>query len=360
MIDLRVLHIDWINEASAKNNKADKILVEKVVRALLLLEGLSASGVHFIFKGGTALMLMQGSTKRLSIDIDIIMPAKRGLDKAFEKIVKEKKFTRFELQERWHINSNIEKAHYKFFFEPAYRTARLEEYVLLDILFEKPQYQQLVAQNIDSTFVLQNGEPLQVQVPCFADILGDKLTAFAPNTTGIPYEKGGQSRAMEIIKQLYDIGNLFEELQNPLVTATTFHAFAKTELGYRNIEGDTKLVLDDLFDTALTVSTRGQLGNGKIEDLMHGIGQLKQYIFSENYHIEKAIAHAARAAYTATLIRTKEKTIQRFTNPMEIKDWNITNQQYNKLNKLKKSNPEAFYYWYQALMLLNLTGDRAT
>ena len=50
MIDLGVLHIDWINEASAKNNKADRILVEKVVRALLLLEGLSASGIEFIFK----------------------------------------------------------------------------------------------------------------------------------------------------------------------------------------------------------------------------------------------------------------------------------------------------------------------
>ena len=101
MIDLGVLNIDWINEASAKNNKADKILVEKVVRALLLLEGLSESGMKFIFKGGTALMLMQGSTKRLSIDIDIIIPTKEvELDKIFEKIIKDKEFTRFELQER--------------------------------------------------------------------------------------------------------------------------------------------------------------------------------------------------------------------------------------------------------------------
>ena len=229
MIDLGVLHIDWINEAAARNNKADKILVEKVVRALLLLEGLSASGLNFIFKGGTALMLLQGSTKRLSIDIDIIMPVKEELDKAFKKITTGKGFTRFELQER-HVNSQIEKAHYKFFFEPAYRTARAEEYVLLDILFEKSQYQKLVTQNIDSTFVFQNGKPLQVQMPGFDDILGDKLTAFAPNTTGIPYEKGGQSRAMEIIKQLYDIGNLVEQMQNPAITATTFHAFAKTEL----------------------------------------------------------------------------------------------------------------------------------
>ena len=88
--------------------------------------------------------------------------------------------------------------------------------------------------------------------------------------------------------------------------------------------------------------------------LMHGIGQLKQYIFSENYHIEKAVIHAARAAYMAALIRTGEKTLQRFTEPMEIKDWNIANQQFNKLNKLRKSNPEAFFYWHQALTLLKL------
>lgn len=353
MIDSGVLHIDWINEASAKNNKADKILVEKVVRALLLLEGLSASGFKFIFKGGTALMLMQGSTKRLSIDIDIIVPDKVELDQIFETIVKNKGFTRFELQER-KVLSTIQKAHYKFHYMPAHKTAQAEEYVLLDILFEKSQYQQINSIDIDSTFVFQKGSPLQVQVPDFDDIMGDKLTAFAPNTTGIPYEKGGQSRAMEIIKQLYDIGNIFIDIKNPSITAATFHAFAKTEMGYRDIKGDTNLVLDDIIDASLTISTRGQLGGGKPDALMHGIAQLKQYIFSENYHIEKAITHGARAAYMAAIIKTDAKTINRFADPMEIKDWIIANQQYNKLNKLKKSNPEAFFYWFNALTLLIL------
>ena len=358
MIDLGVLHIDWINKASAKNNKADKILVEKVVRALLLLEGLSASGLNFIFKGGTALMLMQGSTKRLSNDIDIIIPTKGvQLDEIFEKTVKDKGFTRVEVQER-KVISTIEKVHYKFHYVPAYKTAHAEEYVLLDILFEKPQYQNINSLDIDSTFVFQNGTPIQVQVPGFDDILGDKLTAFATNTTGIPYEKGGLSRTMEIIKQLYDIGNIFVDANNPLVTSTTFHAFAKTELDYRDISGDTNIVLDDIIDTSLTISTRGQLGNGKLDALMHGIAQLKQYIFSENYHIEKAIIHASRATYIAAIIKTGTKTINRFTDPMEIKDWSITNQQYNKLNKLKKSNPEAFYNWFNALTLLNLTEEK--
>ncbi len=72
------------------------------------------------------------------------------------------------------MNSNIEKAHYKFFFEPASRASRAEEYVLPDILFEKSQCQQLVKQNIESIFVFQNGAPLQVQMPGYDDILGDK------------------------------------------------------------------------------------------------------------------------------------------------------------------------------------------
>ncbi len=261
------------------------------------------------------------------------------------------------MQER-KVISTIEKAHYKFHYVPAYKTAQTEEYVLLDIVFEKPQYQNINSLDIDSTFVFQNGTPIQVHVPSFDDILGDKLTAVAPNTTGIPYEKGGQSRAMEIIKQLYDIGNIFEDADNPLVTSTTFHAFAKTELSYRDISGDTKLVLDDIIDTSLTISTRGQLGSGKPDALMHGIAQLKQYIFSENYHIEKAITHAARAAYIAAIIQRGEKIIRRFTDPMEIKDWTIANQQYNKLNKLRKSNPEAFYYWYHTLTLLDLIDDK--
>lgn len=353
MIHPDVLHINWINEVSAKNNKADKILVEKVIRALLLLEGLSQSGLNFVFKGGTALMLLQGSTKRLSIDIDIILPEHLPLDLVFEKIVAEKSFTRFALQER-HVQSNIEKKHYKFFYQPVYRTTSAEEYVLLDILIEKPQYQKLETQNIDSTFVYQNENPLTVSVPCFDDILGDKLTAFAPNTTGIPYEKNGVGRAMEIIKQLYDIGNLFEASNKPLIYAKTFRAFAKTELAYRNIEGDETQVLDDILDTALTISTRGKQGNGNMEALNRGIIQLKRYIFSENYHIEKAVTHASRAAYAAAIIKTNQESVSRFTDPMAIKDWMILNPSYNKLNKLKKSNPEAFFYWYNALILLNL------
>ncbi len=59
---------------SKQHRNADKILAEKVIRALLLLEGLTKQKLPFVFKGGTALMLHFNSIKRLSIDIDIILP----------------------------------------------------------------------------------------------------------------------------------------------------------------------------------------------------------------------------------------------------------------------------------------------
>jgi predicted nucleotidyltransferase component of viral defense system len=73
MIQQETLTQQWIDTVSKSNRKADKILVEKVIRALLLLEGLANSELPFIFKGGTALMLLLNSAKRLSIDIDIIV-----------------------------------------------------------------------------------------------------------------------------------------------------------------------------------------------------------------------------------------------------------------------------------------------
>jgi hypothetical protein len=36
-----------------------------------------------------------------------------------------------------------------------------------------------------------------------------------------------------------------------------------------------------------------------------------------------------------------------FKDPLELKDWLIAEPMNTKLNKLKKSNPEAFFYWYK-------------
>ena len=336
----------------ASDNRADPGLVEKLVRALLLLEGLVESGLPFVFKGGTSLMLHFDSGKRLSIDIDIIISDSGiELESILENVVAGQGFTRVEVQHR-RVESTIKKAHYKLFYEPARRHAPEQEYVLLDILFEDVHYHRLEKRPIASHFAPRIEPDIEVDVPTLEGLLGDKLTAFAPNTTGIPYEKEGRSMSMEIIKQLFDIGCLFDVAEDVAVIKKTFHAFAAAELDYR---GDSSLtpndVIADIFATSLGIVTRGKEGNTIFEEMQDGINRIKSFIYSENYHLDKAITHASKAAYLVTLIEENGDSIKRFDPSIDMSVWKIVEPLTNKLNRLKKSNPEAFYYWYQVFEL---------
>lgn len=72
MINPRSRTVEWITEAAQRLGARDIILVEKTIRAFSLLEALARSGCPFLFKGGSSLMLHLSTSKRLSIDIDII------------------------------------------------------------------------------------------------------------------------------------------------------------------------------------------------------------------------------------------------------------------------------------------------
>jgi predicted nucleotidyltransferase component of viral defense system len=145
MINQSELSAEWLNKISKQHRNADKILVEKVIRALLLLEGLAEKNLPFIFKGGTALMLHFNSAKRLSIDIDIILSNEiENLESILDAIAEEQGFLRKELQHR-STNSKIKKEHYKFFYTPLHKTKKDEEYVLLDILFEDVNYVNIIS-----------------------------------------------------------------------------------------------------------------------------------------------------------------------------------------------------------------------
>ena len=189
-------------------------------------------------------------------------------------------------------------------------------------------------------------------------MLGDKLTAFAPNTTGIPYEKSGHSMAMEIIKQLYDIGNLFDDIENLEIVRETFKQFALKELSYRKLAQNQSIVLKDIFETALCISTRGLEGNGNYTALQNGISQIRAFIFSETYQIEKAIVHSAKAAYLSKLIELNENKLEPFENALQVADWTIEQPFVTRLNKLKKSNPQAFFYWYKTYELVKETSSK--
>jgi len=198
MINTESLNENWIQDI-AKKHKSDPILVEKVIRALYLLETLQQTNLKFIFKGGTALMLMLPEPKRFSIDIDIIVPDKsQDIESYLDQVIQNSDFIEYKLNER-KTKSNIEKAHYKFYYKPVTNARAESEYILLDVLYENSHYGEHTHEiPVNSSFILSEGEDVSVTVPLPEAILGDKLTAYAPNTTGIPY---GRDKEVEIIKQ---------------------------------------------------------------------------------------------------------------------------------------------------------------
>lgn len=348
MINKDSLKEDWIS-GIAKQHKSDPILVEKVVRALYLLESLELSKLNFIFKGGTALMLMLAEPKRFSIDIDIVMHDRsKNIEPFLDQIIENSDFIEYKLNQR-KLKSNIEKAHYKFYYKPVTNTRSEREYILLDILYEDSHYGPHTNQiAIRSLFLLTEGDDVSVTVPLPEAILGDKLTAYAPNTTGIPY---GIGKEVEIIKQLFDIGHLFDIVEKVEVIREVFEQFARTELEYRNLDLSPKDVLEDTFQTGMLVGTRGKSGVGNFDELKKGIRNIRNFIFSESFHLERAMTPAAKAAYITAIISNDENELKKFSDPLEIANWNIEQPFGTKLNKLKKSNPEAFFYWYLAFDL---------
>ncbi|MDR2466638.1 MAG: nucleotidyl transferase AbiEii/AbiGii toxin family protein, partial [Prevotellaceae bacterium] len=170
MINEKSISKEWLQTVS-KQHKADISLVEKLVRAFLLLEGLAESGLNFVFKGGTSLMLLFDKPKRLSIDIDIIVPDKNfNLTKILQQICIQKGFNSFEKANR-NSNSLINKEHYKLLFSSALYAKELD--VLLDVLYEDVKYNNLINKDIKSIFLFQETAPASVKIPDFNNILGD-------------------------------------------------------------------------------------------------------------------------------------------------------------------------------------------
>ena len=350
MISAKCFTQEWVEEKAVELGIRDKNLIEKVIRAFSLLDLLAQSGCPFYFKGGTCLMLILGNaTNRLSIDIDIMCPPETRIEQYLNDL-SQSGFVRYEMVERRQAGKNVPKSHSKFFYQVTYKGAKDEEsFILLDVLYEECQYHQVQEVEIDSPFLAFEGERHRVSVPSVGDILGDKLTAFAPETTGVPYFKNGKSGSLEIIKQLYDIGRLFENVDDLSIAAQTFKRIGEIELGYRGLSNDISIIYDDIRNTALNLSLRGLIDKEKFAMLQDGINRFKPFLYKTSYYIENAIIDASKAAYLATLLKQGVMKVEKYSDDASaLPDIPTLSDWPNKLNKLRKLNPEAYYYWVKA------------
>ena len=347
--------LPWIEKVAKDNNVKVVALAEKTIRAFCLLEALVRSGCPLIFKGGTAEMLHMNSAKRLSIDVDIICPPGTQIEDYLKEYSSEYGFGEVELVERV-SRFDIPKKHAKYYYQVSYPEGNGQDKILLDVLFEENHYAQVLSLPIQSPFLKLEGEPILVKLPSCQDMLGDKLTAFAPHTTGIPFFKGDKDCSMEINKQLFDIASLFDLINDLTITSETFHKFASVELLYRKKDpSDIQEVINDIFNTSLCICLRGLENPEEFLLLQKGIGKVRNFIHSEkNYNIDHAIVNASKAAYLSKLIEKGLSNVCHFTpdSIQQLADAVIIDPLPAKFNKFKKNNVEAFFYWNEVMKLM--------
>lgn len=339
---------EWLEEKKKDFPKRDPSLIEKVIKALTLVEQLKLSGLDFTFKGGTSLILLLSEQKRFSIDIDILTTVGgEELEKHLNKVVSFGVFKSFEENKRTTANK-VPKRHFKLFYDPLVSSSAPGS-ILLDVLEEKSHYAQCAEVQVKSPIVFCDGDPTSVIVPTVDSILGDKLTAFAPTTTGILY---GKEKSLEIAKQLFDVGHLFDECKDLEQTRATFKKIAEIELGYRN-KADLKFtdVLEDTFSTAAIITHRGKTEETKYKELEDGAKKLSAFILSGKFQIEDAIGCASRAAYLSELLHAGGAKAEKFTDKTDLASLKIEGTEYSRFNKLRSYRPDAFFYWSLAIGL---------
>ena len=354
MINKHCFSEEWINgfRKEKKYSKINPPILEKMINALSLLQHLVKYDLEFVFKGGTSLILLLDDSSRFSVDIDILTTQNREtIEPIFDKIIDNSHFSKWELDERRSYKSGIPKAHYEFEFSSVF--SKKTNSVLLDILFEEPNYPKVQLLPIKAKWI-ETDEEISVTVPTVESIIGDKLTAFAPGTTGILF---GSGKELEIIKQLYDLGNLFEKIDDIGTVNESFQIFAKQEIEYRKLNIAPEDILDDILKTAKFISLREknktEQKKTQFKEIQKGLMSFNNFIISGSFRIDAAINASAKAAYIAAKLKQKDfLPIEKFSN-QDVSKFNITQTEWNHLNKLKKlPDKSGFFYWQKTIEIL--------
>jgi len=329
-------------------------LKERVIFAFELLSLLIKGKIPLIFKGGTSLMLLMPELRRLSIDIDIVTEAEdRTLKNSFKDLTSRGLFKRWDEDTR-SANKEVPKRHFKFYYDSPVVGSEL--YILLDILQSIHIYPSVIKKPIMHP-IFEIEEEIEVTVPSVNSIAGDKLTAFAPKTIGIPYGKG---KSMEIIKQLFDLGILFEHISDLREVYDSYRNTAELESGYRKLKMPIEAFLDDSVATSYLICQSGFKGcvnNDETKELNAGIKRIKSHVLGGKYSILQAKSDASKVAYLTSMMREGRldidfEEIRKNRQDLKIiKTINLTDN-YIILSKLKKISPDSFYLWAKALDLI--------
>jgi Nucleotidyl transferase AbiEii toxin, Type IV TA system len=352
MIDPMCLTKVWIEDQGRILGCSNAILLEKAIVALQLVGHLAEAGLPFQFKGGTSLLLIASPIRRLSIDADIVSQASPvDLDRVLQSVGLMPPFNGIE-HDAARDKALPPKKHYRALYRSNFPP--LDGHVLLDVLFETAH---VAGPTLIRTPFIKTLREVHAQVPTANELLGDKLTAFAPTTIGILQHP---DRTVDVVKQLFDVSVLFDVATDIDEAAEVYAALHQNQCRYRTKDYTVEETLNDTISACLGLTWCELKGPGKDDPigiyLKDGVQRLQSHIINGRFDRDPSRIAAGKAACAAALILRRPQialdTI-RYANTSneEIGKAEISGK-WAPLQRLRGGNAEAFFYWWQAQRIL--------
>lgn len=224
----------------------------------------------------------------------------------------------------------------------------------LDVAFEDNPYPRVLKREVTTSFIKTSGKKTYVEIPTHESILGDKLTAFAPNTIGVnPFmtslEKETDNR-LQVMKQFYDIARLYDyvgDIKEVLVSYKTCQNFENI---FRNTKYSIKETLLDAFNHAAEIASMGLWNKNSsfYKDIARaGTQGLETNLFDGKYNSVLAANDAAKVMHLCTCLLTsselssnesalfKGKELQCFKAIQDLKTFTLIRNSLGLLHKAK-------------------------
>jgi hypothetical protein len=185
-------------------------------------------------------------------------------------------------------------------------------------------------------------------------LLGDKLTAFGPNTTGVALN---EKYTTQFMKQVFDIGELFDAASDDDAVRAAYNQVFAAENSYRGGKFTTEIALEDAFNTAYRIAQVGFAAapkDGRDALLDAGRKQIESHLVDAKFRREEMKTAGAKAALLTSALRA---TVPPAFGGMRYDDTKLAGLKdakfdaaYSAVGKLKPI-PEAMWFWAEALRL---------
>ena len=227
-----------------------------------------------------------------------------------------------------------------FTFQSTFKSYRK----LLDIVFAPLPYAKTIEKEIENDLIITTGDNLKVEIPTLDCILGDKLTAFAPHTTGILL---GSGKDLEIAKQMFDVATLFDYLNDYDLFAETYANSTKEETAFRGENWSQADILQDTVRACISIISKGKTDSADYAEYLRGIKSLRNHVLAKDYNTDYATWKACKVLYlTSCLLSGNPPT--KINNSKEYLTARLHGEKYKGLSYVRKQNSEAYAYLVEA------------